>query len=145
MRNGIIQIVVVTMLASCVADAPSMAPSTLEDPIASAASSTSQGAIVAGELPQAARNAALAKVRAEHPWASTREHTVSVDSHTMLSDNSGGEAKVRFQYELPGGKRFDGHIYEVDLVRASNGTWSAPTLRAIEQYSGVIETPPSSG
>ena len=138
MRNRIIQIIAITMLANCVADAPSMAPTTLEDPIVSATSLSNQ---VATGLPQDARDVAVAKVLAEHPSASAGEHTVSVDGYELLSNNSGGEVTVRLKHYLPGGKRYDGHIYEVDLVRASNGTWSAPTLRRTGQFSGGVERP----
>ena len=177
-RRRIIQIIVVTMLAGCIADAPSMAPATLEDPTTAAVSSNTQSP--RAMLPQSALVAVVDKVLAQHPAARTAPRTlvatvgtdhpsatltvgerslsrirhlggvrfenaragdyiVSVDSYQ--TDGRGGSARARMQHYTPDGKRFWGHFYDVDLVRASDGTWSASTIRGTDQFSGGIERP----
>ena len=82
-RRGIIQIILVTMLAGCIADAPSMAPATLEDPTTAAVSSNTQSPGVV--LPQSALVAVVDKVLAQHPAARTAPRTLVATVGTDLS------------------------------------------------------------
>ncbi len=68
------------------------------------------------------------------------DYVVSVEDYRMMPDKQ-GKVTVLLQHFTADGRRFWGHFHEVDIVGATSGTWSAPSMRSVVHFSGGIERP----